>query len=58
MVFYSSYGFRHIKTSPQYPQANGLAESMVMTVKAHMEIPQISTWLSLAIVLHQCPGVD
>ena len=37
MAFCSSYGFRHIKTSPHYPQANSLAERMVKTVKALME---------------------
>ena len=36
MAFYSSYGFWHIKTSPHYPQDNGLAERMVKTVKALM----------------------
>jgi len=37
MTFFNSYGFQHIKTSPHYPQANGLAERMVKTVKAIMK---------------------
>ena len=35
--FAQSYGFVYITTSPYYPQANGLAERMVKTVKDLLE---------------------
>jgi len=36
-TFCNSYGFQHAKTSPHYPQANGLEEMMVKIVKALIE---------------------
>ena len=37
MEFSQSYGFQQITTSPYYPQANGLAERTVKTVKTLLE---------------------
>ena len=35
--FSDSYGLRHFTTCPHYPQANGLAEQTVKTIKSLLE---------------------
>jgi hypothetical protein len=35
--FAETYGFEHIKSSPEYPQSNGFAESQVKVLKGIMK---------------------
>ena len=42
----STYGFNHVKSSPYYPQSNGLAERMVKTIKSLLQ-ETLDTYLAL-----------
>lgn len=49
--FAESYGFQHIKSSPEYPQSNGFAESQVKVLKSIMKKAKSSnTELCLALL--------
>lgn len=42
--FASSYEFRHVTSSPKFPQSNGQVERMVQTVKRMLKASRIFTW--------------